>query len=157
MADSTTLAVFELGGIKEEKRDIIDFNFDFSQPIDKDNQPCGIPRPGKINVKILSNKTEGNVQLLSWMLNCQKKDGKIIINDIDGNTINTIEFKDAYCVNYKLSWAEMWFEKGSCNLTNAVTDKTTNITTGTPSMVEEISIAWKNLSWNGVSYENNWK
>jgi len=142
MEDSKTLAVFEIDG---KERNILDFNFDFSQAIDKENQPCGIPRPGKLNVKVLSNKTDGNVQLLSWMLNCQKKKGEIRIKDTDGKILNKIVFEDAYCVNHKLTWVEMWFKEGNFNNANA------------PNMIEEISIAWRKMDWGGVSYENNWQ
>jgi hypothetical protein len=155
MPDSTTLAVFKIDG---KERDIMDFNFEFTQATDKENQPCGIPRPGKLTVKILSNKTDGNAQLLSWMLNCSKKKGEIVIKDVDGKILNTITFEDAYCVNYKLTWVEMWIDKGTLSFTNtSAKDANGNSTAGTPSMLEDIAIAWKKLTWNGITYENNWQ
>jgi hypothetical protein len=134
-------AVLEVDGFK--KRKIHKFDYEFDQSVDKDNQqPLGTPRGKRLKITVEAFSQEENVELLNWMVNRSlNKKGKITVykpSDPDSK-LKTIEFEDAYCVNYKENWEDVG---------KSSSDKSTNL--------ETIEIIWKKLKVGPVEYENDW-
>jgi len=139
-----TLATLKVDGFKERK--VSQYSFGFNQDIDKENQPSGIPRGGRIYLKVDAFSQEENVELLNWMVSkTMKKNGEIEImvpSDPD-KTLKKIVFTDAYCVDYKEDWRDVVRDhKGE------IKDTSTNS--------EEIWITWRKLKVGPVEYENEW-
>jgi hypothetical protein len=142
-ADSKQFAQIKIGDF--EYRNVHDFNFEFTLPIDKENQPSGIPRGGKICVKLDADQSKSNPELLSWMLERQMKNGHIVIHDTTtSKEIMKIEFTDALCINYKQTMVDKLYDKG-------IVDPTSKKT-----FIEDIQITWRKLKWDPVVYENDW-
>jgi hypothetical protein len=119
-------------------RKVLEYSYTFDQPTDKENQPSGIPRGGRLTVKVDAfTRKEKNNELFGWMVSKNmKKKGKIIVYmpSQPGIKLKTLQFEDAYCVQYKENY------KGQADSYNT----------------EEIQISWRKLSWDNVSYENEW-
>ena len=120
-------------------REVAMVEYAFSQATDKEGQTTGIPRGGKITIKVKA-LNDGNNELLSWM--CDKsltKDGKIeFMNSSDAaKKMKDVEFKGAYCVDFKESWID--------------TTKT-----GDLAHWELITITCKEIINQSVAYENEW-
>lgn len=86
---------------------VIDASYSFNRDIDASGRPSGIVRGGTIQMTIESSKS---AFLATWMVLSQNKtkDGNIEFMDDkdDTKTIKTIEFKDAFIVEYgeNFSW-----------------------------------------------------
>jgi len=156
MPDSTALAVLKIKGL--EDRDIYDFNFEFTQASDKENQPSGIPRPGKISIKVNALVAENTSALLNWMIKRSVKNGSIILKSLTSanDEYSEIKFEDALCVNYKLTGVEKWVEKGALTEVNTIKDKASVVSPGFPTLIEDIQIVWRKMTWGTVVYENDW-
>jgi len=143
--DSTQFVQIQIGN--SDYRNVHDFNFEFTQAIDKENQPCGIPRGGKLCVKVSADKTKANPELLNWMIKREQKDGHILIHKpgTDGEKLTKIEFKNAFCVNYKQTMVDNVYEKGKLDTSSLQT------------YIEDIQITWEKLIWDAVEYNNEWK
>lgn len=129
---ATTPVLLKVDGFTD--REVIMFTYSFNQATDTEGQMSGIPRGGRITIR-LKVLNEGNRELLSWMIAPYlNKDGKIVFNrtDKDGQERQTIEFKDGYCVNY----VEYYEDKMDG--------------------YEEITISCREITNGPVSYHNQW-
>ncbi len=132
MADNTTpvqLAVKDF-----EAREVILVDYAFNQATDREGQIAGIPRGGKVKVRVKA-MNDGNNQLLQWMLAANDpRDMKITFyNTVDGSTMKEIEGKGCYCIHYIEKW-----EDGEEHY-------------------EEIEIVCQTLKNGPVSFDNPWK
>jgi len=137
LTNDGTNAILDIDGFNLRK--VLEFNFTFEQPTDKENQPSGIPRGGRLYVKVdaFAKKNDNN-ELFKWMVsNNMKRKGKIIVYmpTQPGNKLKEIQFEDAYCVWYKESWKASSSDSYD---------------------TEEIWITWRKLTWDNVTYENEW-
>ena len=124
-------------GFKE--REVASVVYTFEQATDKEGQTTGIPRGGKITIKVKA-RNDGNCELLSWM--CDKslsKGGKIeYMNSSDATKkMKDVEFKGAYCVEFLEHWED--------------TTKPEDL-----AHWEEITITCKEITNQSVTYENDW-
>ena len=120
-------------------REVAGISYAFAQATDKEGQTTGIPRGGKIIIKVKA-LNDGNCELLNWM--CDKslaKDGKIeFMNSSDSSKkMKDVEFADAYCVEFKEHWED--------------TTKAEDL-----AHWEEITITCKEITNQSVTYENDW-
>ena len=132
MAENTTpvqLAVKDF-----EAREVILVDYTFNQATDREGQISGIPRGGKVTVRVKA-MNDGNNQLLQWMLAANDpRDMKITFyNTVDGSTMKELEGQGCYCVNYVEKW-----EDGQEHY-------------------EEIEIVCQVLKNGPVQFENPWK
>jgi len=124
-------------GFKE--REVAMVEYAFSQAVDKEGQTTGIPRGGKIKIKVKA-RNDGTNELLNWM--CDKslaKSGKIeFMNSSDSSIkMKDIEFKGAYCVEFEEKWID--------------TTKPEDL-----AHWELITITCKEITNQSVTYENDW-
>jgi len=124
-------------GFKE--REVAAVSYQFTQATDKEGQTTGIPRGGKITIKVKA-MNDGNCELLNWM--CDKslaKGGKIVfMNSSDAaKKMKDVEFKGAYCVEYLEHWED--------------TTKAEDL-----AHWELITITCKEIINQSVTYENEW-
>ena len=154
MAEYTanTLATFTLG---DTTRNVLEYSYQFDCPTDKENQLSGIPRGGRLTVKLdaptktdNSNKT---FDLFSHMINrTNVKDVTLTIMEpaAPKTVLKTLVLGDSYIVKYKENWKDIKDGKGESSNT------------------EEIEITWKTFTWydgtngagktDGVTYDNYW-
>ena len=88
-------------------REVANFKMTFSQATDAEGQVTGLVRGGKITMKMKA-LNYGNTDMARWMTD-SKKTSKGIITFKDTTTgiiMKTIEFFDAYCVNYTEYWED---------------------------------------------------
>ena len=142
---SHTGATLVVDGMKD--REVLSFDYSFSQPVDKVFQPAGIPRGGQINITVKA-LNDGNAEILTWMLNeYSKRSGKIeIMVPGEIKKMKDIEFYDAYCTNYKEKWEDM---------TRAKKNQQDDLATGYPHL-ETFTISCRKIV-NGATYESEWK
>lgn len=115
-------------------REVMRFTYSFNQATDTEGQMSGIPRGGRITIRVKTFNEE-NQELLSWMIEpYMSKNGKIVFSrtDKEGQQRQTIEFKDAYCVDY----VEYYEDKMDT--------------------WEEITISCREITNGPVSYQNQW-
>lgn len=106
----TTPVEFRItGGMKtiDENREVMKVCYAFNQAIDKEGQMTGIVRGGTITVRVKA-LNNGNVHLVEWMLTSNMhKDGEIVfVETKDRRPMRTVEFKEAYCVDYRDVWED---------------------------------------------------
>ena len=132
MAENTTPV--QLAVKDYEAREVIMVDYQFNQATDREGQIAGIPRGGRVKVRVKA-MNDGNNQLLQWMLSANDpRDMKITFyNTVDGSTMKELEGKGCYCVNY----TEVW-EDGQEHY-------------------EEIEIVCQVLKNGPVQFENPWK
>lgn len=84
-----------------ETREVMMIDYTFSQTTDREGQISGIPRGGRIDIRVKA-MNDGNNQLLQWMLSPNDpRDIKITFyNTIDGSTMKELEGTGCYCVHY---------------------------------------------------------
>jgi len=92
---------------KHTKREVATFTMTFAQPIDMEGQVTGLPRGGRITMRVKA-LNDGNSDLVCWMADPkQVYSGAIVFYDTtDGKLMKTLQFEDAYCVNYTEQWAD---------------------------------------------------
>jgi hypothetical protein len=120
-------------------REVANVTYSFEQAVDKENQPAGIPRGGKVEIRVKA-MNDGNPELLKWMLNkTMAKKGEILfMNSSDADKkMKSIEFENAYCVNFTEHWEDV---QGDTDLAH----------------YEEIVIVCKKITVEGVTFENQW-
>ena len=122
------------------EREVAFVTYSFSQATDKEGQTTGIPRGGKIVIKVKA-MNDGNCELLSWM--CEKslaKDGKIEFMDSSDTSkkMKEVEFKGGYCVDFQELWED-------------------NTKAESLAHWEQITITCKEIINQSVVYENDWK
>jgi hypothetical protein len=132
-----TPVTLKVDGFKE--REVAGVSYAFAQATDKEGQTTGIPRGGKIIIRVKA-LNDGNCELLNWM--CDKslaKDGKIeFMNSSDASKkMKDVEFKGAYCVEFLEHWED-------------------NVNSASLAHWEEITISCKEITNQSVTYENDW-
>jgi hypothetical protein len=88
-------------------REVMMVKYSFNQATDVEGQMSGIPRGGKIVIRVKA-MNDGNPDMLKWMTSPNlNKNGSIeFIETVKGSKMKTIEFKDAYCVDFIEHWEE---------------------------------------------------
>ena len=125
---------------KHKRREVATFSMTFTQATDMEGQVTGLPRGGKITMRVKA-LNDGNSDLVCWM--CDKKQaysGNILFFDTtSGNIMKTLIFKDAYCVGYTEFWED--------------TVKSTDL-----AHWEEITISCRAITNGGaLDFKNTWK
>lgn len=96
-----------------EEREVQMVTYEFDQATDVEGQVSGIPRGGKITVKVKAHN-DGTPDLLHWMVERNlPKNGKIIFKEMkSGKEMKTIEFTRGYCIDFEEKWEDkqMHFE-----------------------------------------------
>jgi len=122
-------------------RSVHKFEYEFSQPVDKqNNQPIGYPLGGKLKI---TAEAIANTDFIYWMANkTLRKSGMITVYAFHDRTkmYREIEFSDARVVSYKETW---------CDPAKVKVDDAAHI--------EYIEIVWSTLRVGGVVYDNNWE
>ncbi len=105
MAENVTPVKLEVKDF--EAREVIAVDYKFDQAVDLEGQIAGIPRGGRIMIRVKA-MNDGNNQLLQWMLAPNDpRDFKItFISTVDGATMKAIEGNGCYCVKYVEKWEE---------------------------------------------------
>ena len=121
----------KIDGYKD--REVLMVTYEFDQATDVEGQMAGIPRGGKIQVRVKA-LNDGTPDLLAWMVERNlPKDGKIeFLETKTGKAMKTIEFKNGYCVSFE----EKWEDKAG--------------------HFEEITITCKEFAIGSVKFENEW-
>ncbi len=121
----------EIDGYKEREVQMVTYEFD--QATDVEGQMAGIPRGGKIIVRVKA-MNDGTPDLLAWMTERNlPKNGTITFNETKtGKVMKTIKFTNGYCVNFEEKWE----------------DKEEHY--------EEITITCQKIEFGSVVYENDW-
>ncbi|MDO4757134.1 MAG: type VI secretion system tube protein TssD [Parabacteroides sp.] len=103
MAENKTPVQLEVSGF--EPREVMLVDYKFNQEVDREGQIAGIPRGGRITIRVKA-MNDGNNQLLQWMLAPNDpRDVKVAFsNTIDGSTMKELNGIGCYCVHY----IEMW-------------------------------------------------
>ena len=116
-----------------QDREVMLVNYSFNQATDTEGQMTGIPRGGRITVRVKA-LNDGNPDMLKWMTSPNLgKNGSVEFNETKtGNLMKKIEFKDGYCIDF----VEHWEDKAG--------------------HWEEITISCRALSVGPVTYENAW-
>ena len=116
-----------------EEREVILVDYKFNQSTDVEGQISGIPRGGKVTIRVKA-MNDGNNQLLQWMLAPNDpRDMKVTFeNTVDGSTMKTLEGTGCYCVDFE----EKWQDKAG--------------------HFEEISISCQKIKFGSVEFENEW-
>ena len=121
----------EVDGYKE--REVMMVKYEFDQATDVEGQMSGIPRGGKIVVRVKAHN-DGTPDLLAWMIERNlPKDGVITFQETKtGKVMKTIKFTRGYCVDFEEKWED---KKGH---------------------FEEIVITCQKIEFESVVYENEW-
>jgi hypothetical protein len=121
----------KIDGYKD--REVLMVTYEFDQATDVEGQMAGIPRGGKIQVRVKA-LNDGTPDLMAWMVERNlPKNGKIeFLETKTGKAMKTIEFNNGYCVSFEEKWE----------------DKVGHF--------EEITITCKELAIGSVKYENEW-
>jgi hypothetical protein len=107
--------------------------YEFNQSTDVEGQMVGIPRGGKIQVRVKA-LNDGTPDLLAWMTERNlPKNGTIdFLETKTGKAMKSIKFTNGYCVNFEEKWE----------------DKLGHF--------EEVTITCKQIEVGSVKYENEW-
>ena len=121
----------KIDGYKD--REVLMVTYEFDQATDVEGQMAGIPRGGKIQVRVKA-LNDGTPDLLAWMTERNlPKNGKIeFLETKTGKAMTTIEFTNGYCVEFEEKWE----------------DKMGHF--------EEVTITCKEVAIGSVKYENEW-
>lgn len=117
-----------------ETREVMLIDYAFNQTTDIEGQISGIPRGGKVKIRVKA-MNDGNNQMLQWMLapNDPRDFSVVFYNTTDGSTMKELVGTACYCVNYVEKW-----EDGEDHY-------------------EEMMIVCQQLANGPVSFENPWK
>lgn len=90
----------EVDGYKE--REVMMVKYEFDQATDVEGQMSGIPRGGKINIRVKA-LNDGTPDLLAWMIerNLPKNGVITFLETKTGKNMKTIKFTNGYCVNFE--------------------------------------------------------
>ena len=132
MAENVTPVQLEVKDFEE--REVMMIDYKFNQATDREGQISGIPRGGKVTIRVKA-MNDGNNQLLQWMLspNDPRDFTVTYFNTVDGSTMKELKGTNCYCVHYIEKW-----EDGQAHF-------------------EEVEIVCQKLENGPVSYENPWK
>ena len=122
----------KIDGYKD--REVLMVTYEFDQATDVEGQMAGIPRGGKITVRVKA-MNDGHNQLLQWMLapNDPRDFTGTYQNTVDGSTMKELKGTNCYCIHYIEKW-----EDGQEHF-------------------EEVEIVCQKLENGPVAYENPWK
>ena len=117
-----------------EKREVLMVDYKFDQATDREGQIAGIPRGGRLTIRVKA-MNDGNNQLLQWMLapNDPRDLEIVFFNTVDGSTMKSLKGTGCYCVNYKESWED------------------------NQEHFEEIEVVCQTLENGPVKFDNPWK
>ena len=121
----------EVDGYKE--REVMMVKYEFDQATDVEGQMSGIPRGGKINIRVKA-LNDGTPDLLAWMVerNLPKNGVITFLETKTGKNMKIIKFTNGYCVNFEEKWED---KKGH---------------------FEEIEITCQKIEFESVVFENDW-
>ena len=88
MAENKTPVTMKVKDFAE--REVLLVNYDFSQETDREGQVSGIPRGGRLKIRVKA-LNDGNPELLGWMLSPNEK---------------SLKGTGCYCVHYKEYWGD---------------------------------------------------
>ena len=90
-----------------EVREVMMIDYKFDQATDREGQISGIPRGGRVDIRVKA-MNDGNNQLLQWMLapNDPRDFEVTFFNTVDGSTMKSLKGTGCYCVNYKEYWED---------------------------------------------------
>ncbi len=116
-----------------EEREVLMVTYEFDQATDVEGQMAGIPRGGKITVRVKAHNS-GTPDLMAWMIERNlPKNGTITFSETKtGKSMKTIKFTNGYCVNFDEKWED---KQGH---------------------YEEIVITCKDIEFGSVKFENEW-
>lgn len=117
-----------------QDREVLMVKYEFDQATDIEGQITGLPRGGKITVRVKA-LNDGNPDMLAWMLERNlAKDATITFQETkSGKDMKKIEITGAYCVDYH-----------------------ENKTDG-KQHYEEIVMTCQNIKFGKAEYTNDWK
>ena len=121
----------EIDGYKE--REVLMVTYEFDQATDVEGQMAGIPRGGKIRIRVKAHN-DGTPDLLAWMVerNLPKNGVVTFMETKTGKVMKTIKFTNGYCINFDEKWED---KKGH---------------------FEEIVITCQKIEFESVVFENDW-
>lgn len=122
----------EVDGYKE--REVLALRYEFDQEMDKEGQMSGIPRGGRIIVRVKA-LNDGTPDYFAWMVAKDlAKNGTITFSETKtGNKMKDIKFTAGYCVSYVENWED---DLGH---------------------YEEIEITCQKIEFGNVRFENDWE
>ena len=105
MAENVTPVTLEIKDFAPREVLMVDYKFD--QATDKEGQIAGIPRGGKITVRVKA-LNDGTPDLLAWMTERSlPKNGEIKFLETKTNKeMKSIKFTNGYCVNFEEKWED---------------------------------------------------
>ena len=126
-----TPVTMKIDGYKD--REVMMVTYEFDQATDVEGQMSGIPRGGKITVRVKA-LNDGTPELLAWMIERNlPKNGQIdFLETKTGKAMKSIKCTNGYCVDFDEKWE----------------DKMGHF--------EEITISCKAIEVGSVKYENDW-
>ena len=126
-----TPVTMKIDGYKD--REVMMVTYEFDQATDVEGQMSGIPRGGKITVRVKA-LNDGTPELLAWMIERNlPKNGQIdFLETKPGKAMKSIKFTNGYCVDFDEKWED---KQGH---------------------YEEIVISCKAIEVGSVKYENDW-
>lgn len=129
---ATTPVKLQVEGYQD--REVLMVKYEFDQAIDNEGQVVGIPRGGKITVR-LKAMNDGNPDMLDWMIQRNlAKNATITFNETKtGKEMKDIKITGAYCVDYH-----------------------ENRTEG-KQHYEEIVMTCREIKFGALTYTNAWK
>lgn len=121
----------EIDGYKE--REVLMVTYEFDQATDVEGQMSGIPRGGKITIRVKA-QNDGTPDLLAWMVerNLPKNGTVTFMETKTGKVMKTIKFTNGYCIDFDEKWED---KKGH---------------------FEEIVITCQKIEFGSVVFENDW-
>lgn len=121
----------EIDGYAE--REVMMVSYEFDQATDVEGQMSGIPRGGKIEIKVKAHNT-GTPDLMAWMIerNLPKNGTITFLETKTGKTMKTIKFTNGYCVSFDEKWED---RQGHYEL---------------------ITITCQKIEFESVTFENDW-
>ena len=121
----------KIDGYKD--REVMMVTYEFEQATDVEGQMSGIPRGGKLTVRVKA-MNDGTPELLAWMIERNlPKNGQIdFLETKTGKAMKSIKFTNGYCVDFDEKWED---KQGH---------------------YEEIVISCKAIEVGSVKYENDW-
>ena len=94
MAENVTPVTLSIDGFADREVMMVDYKFD--QATDREGQIAGIPRGGKVTIRVKA-LNDGNNELIAWMLDpTSPKDVKVqFYNTVDGSTMKELKGTNA--------------------------------------------------------------
>ena len=100
-----TPVTMKVDGYKD--REVMMVTYEFEQETDVEGQMSGIPRGGKLRVRVKA-LNDGSPDLLAWMTERNLgKDGSIdFLETKTGKAMKSIKFTTGYCVEFEEKWED---------------------------------------------------